>query len=110
MNAIPMDTDWQRITRDARAVALADLARDENTPLAFGQHIAWSECQFGLTNGFSEIHRVGFPQHRNNYTTCGERIPPPMRWLPLSPAMVRTMGNCKFCEAEMMRLAHEEAA
>ncbi len=100
---------WQRIEQEARDVALACLTRDENTPLAFGAFIAWTECQFGLTNGLSELHRVGFPQHDDVYTTCGARIPEPVRWFSVSPAMVRTMGKCKFCEAEMTRIAREAA-
>jgi hypothetical protein len=103
------DETWQRIEREARAVAMAELERDENTPLAFGAFIAWTECQFGLTNGLSAVHRVGFPQHNDTYATCGERIPQPVRWVPLSPALVRTMGKCKFCEAEMVRIAREAA-
>ncbi len=104
-----MANDWLRIEAEARDVGLAALERDETTPLEFGAPIAWTECQFGLTNGLSPLHHVGFPQHNEAYTTCCERIPPPVRWLSLSPAMVRTMVKCKFCEMEMMRRAREAA-
>lgn len=103
------ETDWQRIEREARDQVRQELEIAENTPLEFGAFIAWTECQFGLTNDVSALHRVGFPQHGENYATCGERIPLPVRWVPLSPAMVRTMGKCKFCEAEMSRIAREAA-
>ena len=104
-----MSEMWLQIEREAREVASAVLDRDENTPLVFGAFIAWTECQFGLTNGLSPIHRVGFPQHNDAYTTCGELIPSPLRWFSLSPAIVRTMGKCKFCEAEMARREREAA-
>ncbi len=100
---------WLRIELEARMAALAVLENDENTPLEFGAFIAWTECMHGLTNGLSPVHHVGFPQHNTSYTTCCERIPEPVRWMSLSPALVRTMGKCKFCEAEMMRIAREAA-
>lgn len=101
---------WLRVDLEARVVARAALEHDEATPLEFGAFIAWTESQFGFMNGLSVVHRVGFPQHENNYATCGEPIPAPVRWFSLSPAMVRTMRKCKFCEAEMARIERGRAA
>lgn len=101
---------WLRIDLEARVVALAALEHDESTPLEFGAFIAWTECQFGFTNALSVLHRVGFPQHDDQYATCGEPIPAPVRWLPLSPAIVRTMRKCQYCEAEVARIERGRAA
>jgi hypothetical protein len=101
---------WRELERQAHEQTVLDLDRLERTPLEFGAHIAWSECLLGRTNGFSPVHRVGFHQVGNAYATCGELIPPPVKWLPLSPAMVRTMMNCRYCEAECARIARGNAA
>ena len=106
----PRDPGWREIEAAAREQVSADLDRLESTPLEFGQHIAWSECLLGRTNGFSEVHRVGTTQFGRGYTTCGRMIPPPVKWLPLSPAMVRHMRRCRDCEAECARIAREQAA
>ena len=105
-----MSETWRDVDAGVPAQLANDLERLEHTPLEFGAHIAWSECLMGRTNGFSDVHRVGFPQFAHAYTTCGELIPAPVRWLPLSPAMIRHMPRCKYCEAEHARLAREQAA
>jgi hypothetical protein len=101
---------WATIEREALEQVRAELAVAEVTPLEFGAHLVWTECLFGRTNGLSPVHRVGFPQFDRVYTTCGDVIPEPIRWVPLSPAMVRTMARCKFCEAEYQRVLMERAA
>ncbi len=94
------DRGWRQVELDAQAQASADLQALERTPLEFGQHIAWSESLLGRTNGFTALHQVGKPQFGRDYTTCGEIIPPPVRWLPMSPAVARTMPRCRYCAAE----------
>ena len=101
---------WADVEGEAREQVQADLARLESTPLEFGAHIAWSECFMARTNSFSEVHRIGFPQVNRPFTTCGEMIPPPIRWLPVSPAMARTMRRCRYCEAEQERIDKANAA
>jgi hypothetical protein len=104
------DETWARIEREALAQVRAELEHDETTPLVFGAAIAWSECLMGRTNGVSVLHRVGLPQHDHEYTTCGDLIPPPIRWVPLSPSTIRVMPKCKQCEAEVLRISRERAA
>ena len=106
----PRDPGWREIEDAARDQVSADLDRLESTPLEFGQHIAWSLCLLACTNGMSELHRVGHPVLGYDHTTCGDVIPPPVRWLPLSPAIVRTLPRCKYCEAEHVRILTERAA
>lgn len=101
---------WERIERAAYEQVVAEIITDENTPLEFGAPIAWSECLMGRTNGVSLLHRVGFPQHGHDYTTCGDLIPPPIRWIPRSPATIRVMAKCTQCEAEILRISRERAA
>jgi hypothetical protein len=101
---------WAEIESAALAQVRAELERDERTPLEFGYPIVWSECLMGRTNGMSELHRVGLPQHGHQYTTCGQLIPPPIRRVPLSPATIRVMVKCRQCEAEVVRISRERAA
>ena len=104
------DETWREIEQQARDQVRAELARDENTPLEFGAAIVWAFNARGRTDGISPVHRVGFPQFNRAYTTCGELVPAPILWCPLSPAMVRTMPRCVYCEAEMKRVKREKAA
>ena len=90
---------WRELELAARAQVAADLDVLEATPLEFGAHICWSECRLGGTNGFTPLHRAGLTQFGHAYTTCGELIPAPVRWLPLSPAIIRTRARCQDCEA-----------
>ena len=101
---------WADIEAAALEQVRAELERDERTPLVFGSPIVWSECLMGRTNGMSQLHRVGLPQHGYEYTTCGQLIPPPIRWVPLSPATIRVAPKCKQCEAEVLRISPERAA
>ena len=101
---------WARIEREAHEQVQTALDVDLKTPLAFGAAIVWTECRMGRTDGLTPIHRVGFPQVRHAFTACGELIPPPIRWSRLSPAMIRTMKHCTYCEAEIARLAREKCA
>lgn len=105
-----MATDWKEIEQAAREQVHGDLQRLEQTPLEFGAFIAWSDNLMGRTNGFSPVHSVGFPQMGSVYTTCGELIPPPIRWLPLSALLAISMKHCQFCRAEVARIARENAA
>lgn len=104
------DEIWAEIEREALEQVRSELAADEARSLEFGSAIAWSECQMGRTNGISPLHRVGLPQHGHDYTTCGDLIPDPIRWVPLSPATIRVMAKCRSCEAEVSRIQRERAA
>jgi hypothetical protein len=104
------DERWLEIEREAHAQAVAELETREGTPLVFGHHIAWVDCRFGRTDGLSAVHRVGFPNGHYAFTGCGEVIPDPVRWMVLCPALIRTLSSCRFCEAEMVRAARENAA
>lgn len=68
---------------------------------ALGEYIAWSMHERGgCTDGLSSAHRVGEPKNGAPYTTCGMPIPAPVRWLSLSPAMIKDgLLPCGFCEA-----------
>ncbi len=102
---------WRAIELAAREQVSSDLDVLEATPLEFGAHICWSESgHMATTAGFSVVHRVGFPQIDRPFTTCGEMIPRPIRWLSLSPRLVRVMAKCKYCEAEHARITRERAA
>ncbi len=101
---------WEQLEREAREQVRSEIAADEQTPLVFGAPIAWSLCLLGRTNGVSPLHRVGQAQHGHAYTTCGELIPAPIRWLPLSPAVIRTKPRCKDCEAEMAHITKKRVA
>lgn len=105
-----LDTDWQRIEREARSVAMAELERDETTPLAFGQHIAWMTYRHGLSDDTSLLHRVGEPEGKKVLTSCGDVIPKPICWLPLGSGLLRTLDRCRFCEAEYTRMVTSHAA
>lgn len=102
--------EWLRIEAEAREQVAAEVEALTDTPLEYGHHIAWVDCRYARTEGISDVHRVGFPQKHEPYTSCGEQIPHPTRWLSLSPAMIRTMVPCRFCAAEQMRHAREDAA
>lgn len=104
------DESWTRIMAEVRAQNSADLTTLEQTPLVYGDHIAWAVRLYGWTDDLSHVHRVGYPQQDEPYTTCGEKIPWPGLWLQLTPALVRTMPPCRFCEAEYARAQRENAA
>jgi hypothetical protein len=105
------DWSWKEIERQVREQITADLIALETTPLEYGQRIAWSiATRGGVTVDLSPIHRVGFPKGNMAYTTCEVPIPAPVCWLPLSPAIERTMTRCPFCEAGYMRSSSGIAA
>jgi hypothetical protein len=104
------DESWRQLLADVLIEREAAVQTCADTPLEFGAPIAWSTTLKERTNAFSPVHRVGFPQHGTPYTACVERIAGPYRWLPLSPAMIRTMDRCRACEAEIARVARERAA
>lgn len=88
--------DWRGIQRDARVDAI------DTAPLLLeGEHVAWTSCQFGLTDGVSCAHRVGERVFDQQFTLCGERIPPAIRLMPLSLRMLMSLGRCKYCEAAL---------
>lgn len=96
---------WERITREAAAQNRAALIELGQTPLALDQQIAWAvTARVGkATDHLSSVHRVGLPKGNAAYTTCGVPIPDPVLWLALTPALVRALLPCGFCEA-----AHDE--
>lgn len=105
--------DWLDIEREAKDQVTDELKRLEETPLVFGDPIAWAEYRYARTDGLSEVHHVGVPKGKDGsepYTTCEIPIPPPIAWLPLSPAMIRTMPRCRYCHIEHARVAREQAA
>lgn len=106
------ETDWTRIVSEAKEQATAELIALEHTLLEYGQPIAWVVCRYRCTDALSTVHRVGDPKGASldPYTTCGEAIPHPALWLPLSPALVRSMDSCGFCKAEYARQSRERAA
>jgi hypothetical protein len=104
------DQEWLQLEIAAREQAVADSEAMRAAPLAYGQPIAWNRMRRGETVGLTEIHRVGDAPRDIPFTACGFSIPLPDRWFPLSPAMIRTMAKCKYCEAEVARVAREKAA
>lgn len=102
--------DWERIEAEALEQTRAELDTRVNTPLVFGEHIAWAICRFGRTDDLSAVHRVGFPLKHEPYTTCGEKIPAPVLWMALNPRLIERMPSCRFCEAEYARVPKEDAA
>lgn len=91
---------WLRVEADARASALATLAVLEAAPLELGRAVAWVECRFGRTDGFSLVHRVGEPFGDAPHTMCGERVPAAIRLVaPLTPNLIRSLGRCRYCES-----------
>ncbi len=104
------DRGWRQVELEAREQVSTDIQALELTPLEFGQHIAWSESLLGRTNGFTALHTVGFPQIGRAFTTCALMIPAPALWLPMTPAIARTMEPCQYCKAETMRLERERVA
>ncbi len=103
-------TDWKRIEAAAKEQVRGELIAEEVAPLEYGRSIAWSDHRFGRTDGLSPVHRVGFPKGNDPYTSCGEAIPDALRRLALCPGLIRSLGRCRFCEAESARLAPEIAA
>jgi hypothetical protein len=110
LTALPFDAGWDLIEQEARQQVREELTAAENTPLVFGAAIGWTECYDGRTRDLLPLHRVGFPNGGYAFTTCGEVIPPPVRWRVLSPAIIRTAAKCRFCEAEAMRAKQGNAA
>lgn len=109
-NAMEREEIWRRIEAEAREQASAELEALLQEPLVFGRHIAWAEQRFGRTDGLSPVHRVGYPIGDDPFTTCGEKIPHPICWLPLNARLIERMPNCRFCASEYQRLTKERAA
>lgn len=105
-----MDHGWRELELAAEAQALADSQALARTPLEYGQPIAWNLVRRGETFGLTEIHRVGDTPRDIPFTACRFSIPSPDRWFPLSAALIRTLPKCKYCEAEVARVAKERAA
>ena len=113
MSAAPreLDTGWERVLREAADQAVADREIAASMALAFGQPIAWDRKRHGETVGFTELHCVGDRRGADvPFTACGFSIPSADRWLRLSPAMIRVMPKCRYCEAEVARVAKENVA
>lgn len=101
---------WHELRMAARAQISADIDALVATELAFGDHVSWVEKLYALTDRIEPIHRVGFPRGNDPYTTCNIPIPHPLLWFPLSPALIRTMEPCRFCEAEYHRTGGNNVA
>lgn len=97
------DAEWRQIEREAHDHALAVLDAEEKLPLVEGAPIAWVYCRFGRTDDVSHVHRVGQPVNGEPYTACHEAIPDIIRHMILTPALIRAMEPCRFCEAEYTR-------
>lgn len=95
---------------EAREQRSAQLLADERRTPVLGDHIAWGFRLYGATDGLSAIHRVGLPKHGDPYTTCGEPIPSFVDWLTLSPKLIRSIGECRYCKAEYARQAQGKVA
>lgn len=104
------DRGWREIERAAQNQVLAENAARIDTPLAFGDYIAWVITKNGCTDDLSKVHRVGYDIGGDPHTTCGELIPHPRLWMQLSPAFQRSLGPCRFCEAEYARATRGSAA
>jgi len=92
---------WERVRREAAAEVSAALEAAAGVGPEFGSPIAWSLTRDygGVTTGLSLLHRVGVTIGKDLFTTCGEVIPNhPARWVPLSPALLRTLPRCKHCD------------
>lgn len=100
-----MDRHWNDIEQAARAQIVAELAEADTAPLAYGHVVAWVECRYGRTDGLGPVHRVGAWDMERASTICGEVIPAAIRRLPLSASVVRTLGRCRYCEAEYAQQA-----
>lgn len=85
--------DEMHIGRDARA-----LAATQDASIQHGQPVAWAECRFGRTDGFSAVHRGGAPVAGTAVTLCGEVIPSPILRVPLTPRLIDSLGRCRYCE------------
>lgn len=93
------DLSWLQIESEARAQVRAELDREMVTPLQPGATVAWALTRFGHTDGLSAVHRVGDPLGDQPTTLCGDLVPDPILRVPLSPRLIRTLGNCKYCES-----------
>lgn len=59
--------------------------------LPAGAEVAWSLTDYaGKTDGLSELHRA----ENEEYTYCGEAIPPQTRHLP----PIRNLSRCRRCD------------
>jgi hypothetical protein len=99
-----LSSDWSRIEREAREQVVAAVQADEVTPMALGTSIAWAECRFGRTNDLSLVHRVGESRFDEQWALCGERIPPAILRVALSPNLVLSLGRCRYCDAEHQKI------
>lgn len=88
-------SEWREIERQAHDDMLAGLPSGEPER---GASIAWVECRFGHTDGFSDVHRVGPTVAGTPLTTCGLVIPEPIKLVPLTPNLVRVLTRCMRCE------------
>jgi hypothetical protein len=82
------------IEHEARLQAI-----DHPDPLVPGERVAWSECDYGHTNGFSFVHRV----KDELSTQCGQPIPAPIRRVPAD--LKRMLRSCLACVAAMRNAA-----
>lgn len=109
MNAVPIETEWQRIEREAREQAREYIQATELRPLEHGQPVAWAECRFGRTNDLSLVHRAGEETSGATFTLCGELVPAVVMRVALTPNLARTLGRCRYCEQEHAKTSKEAA-
>lgn len=93
---------WRTVERDALEQVRADIAVVESMPIEAGTPVAWAECRFGRTDSLSVVHRAGSPIGETPMTLCSAVIPSAMLRLTLTPNLIRSLGRCKWCEAEYM--------
>ena len=99
------DASWDRITQAAKEQCSAQLIERQSAVLELGSLIAWGVTAkvSSPTDHFSSVHVVGAPVGNQAATCCGQVIPDPVLWFPLTPALARAMAPCGFCEAALAR-------
>lgn len=109
--AMDRHAEWLRIEAEAKEQGRAEIEALTRSSLEYGAHVAWvTTKRSGVVGGLSSVHRAGLPKGNVAYTTCDRPIADPALWLPLSPALIRTMSRCGFCEAAHAEHLREIAA
>ncbi len=100
---------WNSL-REIEESARKDALAIADAPLELGHSVAWSEVRFGRTDDLSLVHRVGVAVYEEERALCGERIPPAIRRVALSPKLIQTLGRCRHCDAEFAKLPNTGVA
>lgn len=103
---LPTKPEWKAIEAAAHAEAMALVELERQTAPELGSFVAWGITRdySGVIAGFTPLHRVGIPIGDKPHTTCHEAIPDPLLRMRLSPALIRTMPKCDFCNANVVSL------